>query len=148
MITIESSIEIYASAQRVWDCLMDFNQYPKWNPMIPKIVGQAKTGELLTVRLTPPGLASSNYVLTVLTVTPCLEFRWLGHKFFPGMMDGNHAFLIKSLSSQHVLLTQSESFKGLMVPFLAFFLKNNIHKGFEQMNRALKQRVESTVPKI
>jgi hypothetical protein len=143
MLTIKSQIEINASAQRVWECLMNFNNYSRWNPMIPSITGEAKVGAKLQVRLTPPEMVHSNYVLTIQNIIPNVEFRWLGHFIFPGLMDGDHVFMINQLTPNRVLLTQSESFKGFLVPFLSPLLKKNMLKGFEQMNAALKDYVES-----
>ena len=140
---IEDQIEIDASAHTVWSCLMDFPSYPQWNPLIPLIEGQAALGSYLKVRLTPPALAACNYTLKVTALTPQEEFSWLGHLFFPGWMDGDHTFIIKTLSENKTLFIQREKFSGILVPFLDPFLKKNMLEGFKQMNLKLKQRAES-----
>jgi hypothetical protein len=49
MLEIETEIEIFASAQRVWSVLLDFPAYSKWNPFVRVIGGLAKKGDRLTV---------------------------------------------------------------------------------------------------
>ena len=144
MLNITTQIKINASASKVWDCLLNFPQYGQWNPLIPYISGEPTIGSKIKIRITPPGLSASNYVLTILNVVKDREFRWLGHLFCPGFMDGNHVFVIETVSKECVLLTQAESFTGILIPFLAPFLKQNMRQGFEEMNLALKQYVETT----
>ncbi len=143
MLKIETQIEINASAKEVWDCLLDFERYPEWNPLIRFIVGEAKIGTKLHVRITPPGLVDSKYILDILAVVPQKEFRWLGHFILPGLMDGSHAFIIEPLSVNTTRLIQNENFNGFLVPVMSQFLKRNMRQGFEQVNLALKKRVEA-----
>lgn len=41
MTELNTEIEIRASAERVWNALMDFDAYPKWNPFVREISGRA-----------------------------------------------------------------------------------------------------------
>ncbi len=143
MLTIEDQIEINAPAAVIWDCLMDFTHYPQWNPLIPFIEGTPTPGSSLNIRLTPPGLAACNYTLKVTAVAHATEFSWLGHLFMPGLMDGDHSFVIKHVAEGKTLFIQRETFQGILIPFLYPFLKKNMSAGFRQMNLALKKRIES-----
>jgi hypothetical protein len=140
---LHSQIEINASAERVWDILTDFASYPEWNPFIRRISGEVKVGERLEVRLEPPDGRGITLRPTVLSAEPNRELRWLGHLLVPGLLDAEHSLAIQSLEENRVRFIQSEMFKGLLVPLLARSLDNNTLRGFEEMNGALKERVEA-----
>ena len=50
--TIESSIEINAPSNRVWDILTDFPRLPDWNPFITAASGSLQAGSRLSVQIT------------------------------------------------------------------------------------------------
>jgi hypothetical protein len=141
---LHSEIEIDAPAERVWHLLTDFASYPQWNPFIHSIRGQPIRGEGLEVRIEPPGGRGMTFKPKVLKAEDNRELRWLGHLLVPGLFDGEHSFTIESLAKNRVRFVQREAFKGLLVPLLfAGSLETNTQRGFEQMNRALKERAEA-----
>ena len=140
---LHSQIEIEAPAERVWRLLTDFASYPEWNPFIRRISGEPNAGERLEVRIEPPGARGMTFKPTVLNAEPNRELRWLGHLLVPGLFDGEHSFTIQPLGEGRVLFVQREEFRGLLVPLLARSLDNGTRRGFEEMNRALKERAES-----
>jgi hypothetical protein len=140
---LHSQIGINAGAQRVWGILTDFASYPQWNPFIRRISGELKVGERLEVRLEPPDGRGITLRPMVLSAEPNRELRWLGHLLVPGLFDGEHSLAIQPLEENRVRFVQSEAFKGLLVPLLARSLDNTTLRGFEEMNGALKERVEA-----
>ena len=138
-----SEIEIAASAERVWRILTDFASYPQWNPFVRRISGELKTGERLEVRLEPPGGMGITLRPTVLNAEPNRELRWLGRLLVKGLFDGEHSLAIQQLGENRVRFVQSEAFNGLLVPLLARSLDKSTWRGFEEMNRALKERAEA-----
>ena len=71
------------------------------------------------------------------------ELRWLGHLFVPGLFDGEHIFTIEPLGANRVRFVQREIFTGLLVPLFARGLHTETLRSFEDMNHALKIRVET-----
>src|ERR687897_2709530 len=140
---LHTEIEINASPERVWDTLADFAAYPRWNPFIRHISGKLEVGERLKVRLEPPGGRGITLRPTVLSAEPNRQLRWLGHLLVPGLFDGEHTLATEPLEENRVRFVQREAFKGLLVPLLARSLDNNTRRGFEEMNRALKERAEA-----
>jgi hypothetical protein len=140
---LHSEIEIDAPAERVWHLLTDFASYPQWNPFIRSIRGQPIRGERLEVRIEPPGGRGMTFKPKVLNAEDNRELRWLGHLLVPGLSDGEHSFTIESLAKNRVRFVQREAFKGLLVPLFARSLETNTQRGFEEMNRALKERAEA-----
>jgi hypothetical protein len=138
-----SEIEIDAPAERVWHLLTDFASYPEWNPFIRSISGDPATGERLEVRIEPPGGRGMTFRPQVLNAEPNRELRWLGHLLVPGLFDGEHSLTIQPLGENRVRFVQREAFRGLLVPLFARSLDNSTLRGFEEMNRALKERAEA-----
>ncbi|MHB8840295.1 MAG: SRPBCC family protein [Candidatus Aquicultor sp.] len=138
---LRSQIDINTSAETVWQILIDFPAYPTWNPFIRRISGKAEVGERLKVYLQPPRARGMEFRPTVLSVVSNRELRWLGKLWIKGLFDGEHSFTIEQLDENHVRLTQQEQFSGLLVPFTGGILRETL-RGFEEMNRALKERAE------
>ena len=80
----------------------------------------------------------------VLKIETNREFRWLGSLLIPGIMDGEHIFIIDRIAKDRVWFRHAEQFKGLLVPFLWKSLDTNTRQGFNEMNVALKNLVAST----
>ena len=51
MHSIVRSFDISAPSEAVWAVLMDWSLYPTWNPFIREIVGKAKAGGEIKVRI-------------------------------------------------------------------------------------------------
>jgi hypothetical protein len=139
---LRSEIEIGAPPERVWRVLTDFAAYPEWNPFIRRVSGRPEVDERLVVRMRPSGTRGMTFRPTVMKVEPSRELRWLGHLLVPGIFDGEHIFEIEELEQDRVRFVQREVFKGLLVPLLARSLDRDTQRGFEEMNRALRERIE------
>jgi len=77
----------------------------------------------------------------VLKVDPNHELRWLGRLYLPWLFDGEHALIIEPSSEGSVKFIQREKFTGLLVPFTHSLLRDT-QRGFEEMNKVLKQQAE------
>ena len=140
---LHSEIEIDAPPERVWTVLTDFASYPEWNPFIRRISGELREGARLEVRIEPPGARGTNFKPTVRAVERNRELRWLGRLLVPGIFDGEHSLLIERQEGGRSRFVMSERFTGILVGLL----KGTVDKtavGFEQMNAALKARVEQS----
>jgi hypothetical protein len=143
MKTVRTEITIHAPAEKIWNILMDFEQYPLWNPFIKKISGERKLKGKLEVFIQPEGQSGMKFTPTVQKYEPNQEFQWLGNLWFRGIFDGRHSFKLIPLENGNTLFIHSEQFTGLLVAPLWKMLYAPTLKGFESMNQALKQRAES-----
>lgn len=136
---IATSIEIAASAEKIWQYLTDFAVYPSWNPFIRSIAGPIERGAKLRVTIQPSGGSAMSFKPRLLVCKPGTELRWKGNLLVPGLFDGAHYFQISESKTGKVLFTHGEIFSGLLVP-LVFQgkMKQATEEGFESMNRALK----------
>jgi len=139
---IRDEIEIGAPAEAVWKALTDFESFREWNPVISPVVGTASVGAELRVQIRPPGGRAAAFRPKVTVAEADRELRWRGRLWLPGLLDGEHIFEIEPLGSARVKFVQREVFSGLLVPFLAKSI-DQTQLGFEEMNRALKERVEA-----
>ena len=141
MRTIETSIEIGAPPDAVWDALMDFERFPEWNPYLTGIEGTPAKGERLEVSMVLPGRKAMVFRPTVLRVEQRREFRWLGHMLVPGVFDGEHIFELTDLGGR-TRFVQREEFRGFLAPLMLGMVGEGTKEGFVAMNEALRDRVE------
>jgi hypothetical protein len=134
-------IEIDAPPESVWTVVSDFAAYPQWNPFIRRISGELRVGATLEVRIEPPGARATTFKPTVRAVETNRELRWLGRLLLPGVIDGEHSLRIEPLDGGRSRFIQSERFTGVLVGLVGGTLAKT-EVGFEQMNTALKARVE------
>jgi hypothetical protein len=141
---LRSEIEILASAERVWNLLTDFENFPQWNPFIRRASGNVLVGERLEVNIQPSGAKGMFFRPVILKVEPNRELRWLGHLLVSGLFDGEHIFTIEPMGTNRVRFIQRETFTGLLVPLFSRGLDADTRRGFEEMNQALKARSEQS----
>ena len=141
MLELRTEIEIDARPERVWAVLIDFEKFPDWNPFIRSIRGNVQVGSRLDVLLGASGTRAMRFRPTVKAVVPNRELRWLGRLGLPRLFDGEHIFQIEPLGPIRSRFVQRERFRGLFVPLLARSLNRDARRGFEEMNRALRERV-------
>ena len=99
MKNIQTEILINTDITKVWDVLMNFDSYPKWNPFITSIIGEQKLGNRLTVSINPPGGKGMTFKPNILTLESNKEFRWKGKLGINGIFDGEHYFILEFLEN-------------------------------------------------
>jgi hypothetical protein len=140
-----SQVDIGADPDRVWQLLVDLGAYREWNPFIVTADGTVEEGGRLTLRMQPVGARGITLRPTVLEATPGRRLRWLGRLGLPGIVDAEHDFTLEPRTDGGTRLTQSERFRGLLVPFMAASLDRHTLPAFVAMNAALKLRAEQAV---
>lgn len=139
---IETQIEINCSAKKVWNALVDFKSYAKWNPFIMDIEGPLKEGSHLKVTICSPKGKKMSFSPQLIKVDKEQKFSWQGKFVIKGLFDGAHMFEIVPLEKNKVLFIQVEYFSGLLVPLLWKIIQPRTRSGFEAMNKALKKYLE------
>jgi hypothetical protein len=135
---VQTKIEISAPAKDVRAVLLDFADYPKWNPFIIKVDGTVAVGSRVFVTVKPVGKPeiSGETVVTALTES---RLSWRGSLAIPGLFSGRHDFVIEEIGPGRTLFLNNERMSGIVIPFFDF--KPTV-AGFEEMNEALKKRAE------
>ena len=140
MRAISAAVDIAVTPRQVWAVLADLDAYPRWNPVIRSASGPLAEGATLTLRLVPAQGRAMTFRPKVLAAEPGLLLRWIGRLIMPGIFDGTHQFALDDMGG-HTRLTQSETFRGVLVPFTGKTISPT-EAGFRALNQALKQRVE------
>ena len=139
---LQSSIDIEAPTQKVWDLLVDFAAYPTWNPFITRAEGPIEVGGRLTLRMQPVGGSAVTLRPTLVEVVEGHRLRWRGLVGVRGLFDADHQFIVEPRGVAGSRLVQQEHFSGLLVPFFRRSLDRGTLPAFHAMNAALKDRAE------
>jgi hypothetical protein len=139
---IKTEILINATSEKIWSILTNFDNYPNWNPFIKSINGEVKVGGKIKVRIEPPQAKGMIFTPIILTFVTYKELSWLGHLLFAGIFDGEHKFELINNANGTTTFIQSEKFTGILVSLFKKQLDNNTKKGFEEMNKKLKELTE------
>jgi len=142
MRTLTTHIRIDAPREAVWDVLTDFESFHKWNPLILEAEGELAEGSRISVALEAGGKKPFRVRPRIVHLDPGRELRWLGRILIPGLFDGEHVFRLEEGDEGGVHLIHEEHFRGILVPLLWRNLDTDVRSRFDEMNRALKARVE------
>ncbi|MCG8320685.1 MAG: SRPBCC domain-containing protein [Cytophagales bacterium] len=143
MKVLKTAIDINASKENVWNILVNFDNYPKWNPFIKSIRGDLKVRKKLEVMIQPPGSKVFKLKPKVTSYKQYKEFSWLDSILMYGLFDGHHIFEIEENGNGTSRLIHKEEFSGILVPLLWNQLEAKTRTGFELMNKAVKELAES-----
>jgi hypothetical protein len=137
---MSATIEIAAPPQAVWAVLVDLSRYPDWNPVFREAAGEIATGKRIRLRSVHP---ANGRMMTVkpkiVSADPGTELRWASS--LPGIISGEHSFRLTAADGG-TRLVQSESFRGLLVPFSGKVL-DRVQASFRSLNEAIKKRAEA-----
>ena len=140
---LKTQIDIGAPPAAVWSILTDFPSFPDWNPFVTSLQGNLKLGEQLEARIEPPGGKAMTFKPKIVEHEPGKRFVWLGHLIIPGIFSGRHGFELKPLLDGGTRFYQWEVFSGILVPRMWDTLDTRTRVGFEEMNKALRDRAEA-----
>ena len=140
---IKTEIVVNASKEEIWNVLLDHKKYPEWNPFIKKITGTSVQGENLAVTIQSDGNEPMDFKPIVLINNENEEFRWKGKLIVKGVFDGEHYFILEKIDTNRTKFIQGENFSGILSGIFMLMIREDTEGGFNSMNMALKNRVES-----
>jgi hypothetical protein len=124
----------------VWKVFSDISSFKEWNPFIKEANGELEVGSEIQMVLQPPGGRAMNFHPKVLSVVLNKEVSWQGH--IPGVFTGTHRFTLEPIGTNRTRFRQHSEFQGIAARFAGSGLVEGGRAGFEEMERALKERVE------
>jgi len=144
---VDSSVDIEASAEQVWEVLMDLPAYGEWNPWIVAVNGskRPRTAGLieLEVRM-PSGKRQTATEKVIELAAPGRIGRYtyvlqgLMARF--GLVSGRREQVVEVLAPGRCRYSSREHFGGLLWRFIPFA---EIQEGMDTMSYALKLRAEA-----
>ena len=137
-VVLQTSIDIQATTDEVWEVLADFPAYGQWSNF-NAIEGAAEQGTRIRVRM--PGMS---FRPTLTVVAPGRELEWAAKILTPRLFYGRHNFAIAPHTDGTTRVTNTEIFTGVLVlPAQPFFRHGaGADSGYDAFNSALKKRVE------
>src|SRR5438046_5552293 len=94
MLELRTETEIDAPVERVWQVLMDFDSYPRWNPFIRSIRGTPEVGSRLEVEIGAPGTRPMRFRPTVRVAVRNRGFRRLWRLVIAGLLVSEHFLIV------------------------------------------------------
>jgi hypothetical protein len=141
MIRIETELFISAPPEKVWEVLMDFDNYPNWNPFVFYIEGEKIKGGKLEIKVNSPDGAAKVFDFTVY-INAFEEDRflaWAGKPLFPWLFSGVHYFRLEK-AGDGTLFTHGETFSGIIAHLMKKKILQDFPKGYAAMNLALAKQ--------
>lgn len=143
---ILTRITIPAEPGKVWAALADFASYAAWNPFIDRIEGRCEVGALLRITLRKPSGKRYTFMATVTACEPQRLLMWQGTLAgMPWLFNGVHSFELRPLPGGSTELVHKEAFAGFLSSPVLASIRGDTERGFEAMNLALRDRVETTL---
>jgi len=143
MTQIDNTIEIRASADRVWSVLTDFGGFSQWNPLFVNIEGRAKRGSKLSVTVDRLDSKVVKFRPVIRHFEQDRELTWAGPLLMRRLIDVEQSFHIQPLETGKVSLRTSAQFRGLLVRSAWHTIQDNTRAGFALMNSRIQRVVES-----
>ncbi|NCG20383.1 MAG: hypothetical protein GWP91_15345 [Rhodobacterales bacterium] len=141
---IQTSIDIHASVDSVWGVLSDFSQYESWNPLTTRVEGILDIGETVTLRVMLSG--RKMYRKHVISrVIKGKELGWTIRSQRNWWVHGERVQRIEDLGNGVVRYTNDEQVHGVLGVVTGLVYRRVLEGALEDVGRALKVRVESTV---
>ncbi len=138
---INSKIVINAPKQIVWNVLLDFEAYPKWNPFTPKVECSLVPGEEVILHV---DMKQNGKLLiqkeTLLWVKEQESIAWGITSTFP--VKTERAQILTALGPDKTEYLTYDKFWGMLVPVVMLFYKKKIQHGFDLVAEGLKKRAE------
>ena len=146
---LDTSVDINAPPQIVWEILRDFDKWSEW-AVFMKPHGEMRVGA--TLENTMGKFTSSEKPMIfrpkVLNAKENEEFRWVGVLGCGGIFDGEHYFILQPLGAngQSTRLLHGENFYGCLTIScfccLGCLIMNETKSNFLAFNQSLKERAE------
>lgn len=139
---IHTEIIINAPLQKVWQIIIQLEDYKNWNPILIECRGIAKTGQRLKNVMRTKGSKTMSFNPIVTKVEEDQYFEWLGSLLVKGIFDGRHSFRLTEISPEQVRLVHREEFSGIASGFILKKIKEQTTSNFILWNQALKAHAE------
>ena len=141
MISSEA-VEIEAPIERVWDILVDAEQYGEWNPFTTRIETDFEIGSPidLYVTLGPLKLRQPEWIEAVDRPHLLAWSTMVGHPF---LLSARREQRLDPSGANRCRYLTTDAFTGLLTPLVVLLFGQLIRRGFNDMALALKARAEA-----
>ena len=137
-----TNIVIEADRVTVWQVLTNAAAYPQWNPVVRRVRGEFRAGRPISFVIRVGGVPFP--IAAEVIRADGHELRWAGPRGATqnAWASGSHFFRLEPLSEKTTRVVHGEQFDGHLVRPLWPVLWRLLRPAYDDLNHALKRRVE------
>lgn len=138
-----NKIQITAPIEHVWNKLINFDQYPSWNPFTTKVTSSLKIGEMVTMNVKMT--AKKNEISSkarLKKIEPPHLICWGTTIIAPFILNTERYQILEVVDANHTTYHTYEEMKGALSSFVLSKYGSDIKRGFNEMANALKKYAE------
>lgn len=140
---IRNDITINAPLEKVWETVIDFKNYNKWNSQLFYLGGKISLNEQIHLKLSVTGTSPYEFKPKISYWKEKQQFAWIAITGIPRVFDGEHFFELTDLGNGKTLLVNREEYRGIISLIMEQIPAMKLApKGFEKMNLELKNYIE------
>ena len=140
---VRHDITINAPIEKVWETVIDFPNYNKWNSQLFYLGGTISLNEKIHLKLSVEGTTPYEFKPTISHWKDKQMFAWIAITGLPKIFDGEHFFELQDLGNGRTLLVNREEYRGILSLIMQQIPAMKLApKGFEKMNNELKEYIE------
>jgi len=142
--TIRSdNVLINAPVEKVWDALVDVENYPRWNPFTTRVETTFVVGEPAILYVTMNGQHQRVQREEIITFEPPRKLVWgttIGASF---ILKSRRQQIIEALDAEQTQYRTDQTFAGLLAPLVMLLSRRDIQRGLDAVGAALKNYAEA-----
>jgi hypothetical protein len=142
--TFEAGIRIGASAEQVWQVLVDVGSYRDWSSGVDRVDGTVGLGERLVVHATVA--RGRAFPVTVTEIRPGEAMRWQGGLPL-GLFVGERTFRLDPQADGSTEFTMREEYSGPLTGLLGRTIPD-LNPSFREFAAGLKARAEQRAAQL
>jgi hypothetical protein len=139
---VTATSHIAASAEQVWQVLVDLDAYERWNPFTPRVRSRLGVGDPVHLDVVLGPRRRTRSVNHVEVVEPPHRIVWssiLGHRW---LLRTRREQRIEPLGDGHCRYTTTETFAGPLAPLVGLVSRRAVERGFAAVADGLRRRAE------
>lgn len=140
---ISGRSEIAAPVALVWDVLVDFDNYHRWNPFTPQVETNFAVGSPVILHVDMPGRSKSVRTEWINLVEPSQTICWgmqMGHA---SLLCANRWQSLRDLGEGRTEYLTTDYFSGVLTPLVMALYGEPTRLGFQSVGDSLKSYVEA-----
>lgn len=140
-VTIYSQhFDIDAPIDVVWDCLLDFEQYPEWNPFTVAVIGKKDIGAILDLQVNLTGKRIQISQETLQELAKPTQIAWGMHMLHPVLLKARRDQFLTVIDDNQCRYHTYDALSGLLSPLVNLLYGKAMQEGFDKVGAALQKR--------
>lgn len=139
---VRAEARVRAPAALVWRVLTDFERYPEWNPLTPRVVAKLEPGAVAELHVTLPRRRPSVQREVINRVEPERVLCWGLELGRPELLITNRFQVLEPLGAHATRYVTYDQFSGWLVPVVFALYGEPMRAAFSEMALALAAHCE------